>query len=610
MTLSQVLQWRPGRWDRWLGDRARGRRDWPLAARRYERHLGRHPRDQAIWVQLGHARKEAGERAGARAAYWRALALDPADADALRHFKAILTRDLPPFEARLLPPLEAGEAPPEVEIAWPPADDVAAGPDLPPEVAHLIRLGGQLEAEWRDAEFQARLRRALAADPRFATFLAIDPAKDEVFDVRPLPLGRCLMFDISDLLSFLADFGFVTGIQRVQSGVLEALLDHAERPAHGFERIVFTFSEAGWPWALDVEALKAIAAYVAGAEVDAFAAARLVDRARARARLSVAAPGSAHLTLGGFWGGPAMKALQTRLRSQGVAVGVLVHDVFAVTLPDFCAEGMTATFEKGLREGVSRWDFAVTNSRFTAQDLAGCLTTMGLPVPPIFPVPLAHGSGAVRASSSEWPASLAALEGRSFALCVATIEPRKNHLALIEAWTALCRSHPGAPALVLVGRRGWRMKPILERLEASGLLGTQIIWFEDVSDAELEALYRGCRFAVLPSFAEGWGLPVGEALVRGKVCLASNTTALPEVGGEFARYVDPRDADALLAEIEALSFDDQLLERLELTIAQHFKPRTWADVAEDMVAAAAKAVAAKPLEFLPRAPCTPSVSPR
>ena len=68
---------------------------------------------------------------------------------------------------------------------------------------------------------------------------------------------------------------------------------------------------------------------------------------------------------------------------------------------------------------------------------------------------------------------------------------------------------------------------------------------ETPSDAELAFLYRNCRFTVFPSLYEGWGLPIGESLWFGKLCIASKTSSMPEVGGDLVDYVDPKDADSL-----------------------------------------------------------------
>jgi glycosyltransferase involved in cell wall biosynthesis len=254
-------------------------------------------------------------------------------------------------------------------------------------------------------------------------------------------------------------------------------------------------------------------------------------------------------------------------------------------MPQLCEDGATAAFEAKLRAGLGSWDFIVANSAFTASDMRRYMAENGFKdAIPVIPAPLAHshappflGQPAPRAALPK------ALRGRRFVLCVGTIEPRKNHDSLIQAWMRLNQAHPDLPWLILVGRRGWRMEKMVKQLKSGARGPAKIRWLETISDAQLEALYRACLFTVFPSFAEGWGLPIGESLVHGKVCVTSNTSAMPEVGGEFALYADPHDRKALEAALEALIYDRVTLARQEARIAQGFHPRTWSDVADDLV---------------------------
>jgi glycosyltransferase involved in cell wall biosynthesis len=169
-------------------------------------------------------------------------------------------------------------------------------------------------------------------------------------------------------------------------------------------------------------------------------------------------------------------------------------------------------------------------------------------------------------------------------LSVGTVEPRKNHTALIDAWKTLSETCLDLPSLVIVGRRGWKSEATLARLESSGLLGDKIRWVEDISDSELEALYDGCLFTVFPSIAEGWGLPIGESLIHGKVCIASDRTAMPQVGGPHAIYVSPTDVNAMAEAIRKLSFDGPYRTDRERLIRETFRARTWQDVTDGIIA--------------------------
>jgi glycosyltransferase involved in cell wall biosynthesis len=141
-----------------------------------------------------------------------------------------------------------------------------------------------------------------------------------------------------------------------------------------------------------------------------------------------------------------------------------------------------------------------------------------------------------------------------YVLHVGTLEPRKNHLGLLTAFEDLRRSgYPGR--LVLVGRDGWRVGPILERL-ASSSARAAFLRIPDATDEDLAALYSACDLFVFPSLDEGFGLPPLEAMACGAPVVTSPRSALLEVVGEAARRVDPDDAGALGATLVALWRDE------------------------------------------------------
>jgi glycosyltransferase involved in cell wall biosynthesis len=134
----------------------------------------------------------------------------------------------------------------------------------------------------------------------------------------------------------------------------------------------------------------------------------------------------------------------------------------------------------------------------------------------------------------------AALDGVNYFVVCGTIEPRKNHLTLLNAWRVLA-SDPSPPKLVIVGKRGWLNGAVVETLERSVALRPHIIEAGGLSTPGLRRLLAGARALLMPSFAEGFGLPVAEALAAGTPVVASDIEAFREVGGDAIDYVDPLD---------------------------------------------------------------------
>jgi alpha-1,3-rhamnosyl/mannosyltransferase len=129
---------------------------------------------------------------------------------------------------------------------------------------------------------------------------------------------------------------------------------------------------------------------------------------------------------------------------------------------------------------------------------------------------------------------------RPYVLAVGTLEPRKNLERLVAAWSLLPAELRARHDLALVGPRGWEDDAILRAAHAAGakLLG-------HVSDAELRALYAGAAAFAYPSLYEGFGLPVLEAMAAGAPVVTSSVSSLPEVAGDAALLVDPRDPRAI-----------------------------------------------------------------
>jgi len=121
---------------------------------------------------------------------------------------------------------------------------------------------------------------------------------------------------------------------------------------------------------------------------------------------------------------------------------------------------------------------------------------------------------------------------------------------------------------------------LMQQLQNSNWLDGHIMLFEGPTDAELAALYRGCRFTLFPSLYEGWGLPVTESLSFGKPCIASNSTSLPEAGGGMVRYFDPEDMAEATRVVRAVIEDRDGLRAWEERIRREFRPIAWSESAE------------------------------
>ena len=175
-------------------------------------------------------------------------------------------------------------------------------------------------------------------------------------------------------------------------------------------------------------------------------------------------------------------------------------------------------------------------------------------------------------------------------LCVSTIEARKNHEVLYNAWDRLVAKHGDEfPQLVIVGMVGWGVSDLLFRMRTNPRLKNRIRILDNLADAELAWLYRHSLFSVFPSLYEGWGLPVVESLALGKPCICSTAPAVTEAAQGLAMELDPLDTPAWVEAIERLWRDTETREKTAERCAREFHPQTWQDHAEQLLRVAQEA---------------------
>ena len=172
---------------------------------------------------------------------------------------------------------------------------------------------------------------------------------------------------------------------------------------------------------------------------------------------------------------------------------------------------------------------------------------------------------------------------RPFVLFVGTLEPRKNLSGLLRAFAMLPEAVKSKLELVIAGGQGWglgNLEAEISRLQISDLV--RLTGF--VSDAELGTLYRRAKFLAMPSFYEGFGLPIIEANAAGIPVLTSSSSSMPEVGGEAALLVDPLDDMSITKGLERLITDENLHQRLCQAAAANAARFHWAKSGKELSA--------------------------
>ncbi len=164
-----------------------------------------------------------------------------------------------------------------------------------------------------------------------------------------------------------------------------------------------------------------------------------------------------------------------------------------------------------------------------------------------------------------------------FFLFVGTLEPRKNLVRVIRAWAKIADEMDYD--LVLVGREGWKAEPIFEAARSANQ-SNRIRFVGFVEHGDLPGLMGTANALVYPSLAEGFGIPVAEAMACGTPVITSNVSSLPEVAGDAALLVDPLDEAAIADALKRLAHDSALRADLSTRGLERAKKFSWRQSAE------------------------------
>lgn len=168
-----------------------------------------------------------------------------------------------------------------------------------------------------------------------------------------------------------------------------------------------------------------------------------------------------------------------------------------------------------------------------------------------------------------------------FVLTVGDLQPRKNHLGLIRAFEELTANTPSLPHhLVMVGKETW-FAPAVRKAAAKSSAAGRIHFTDWVADADLRYFYGACDCFVFPSFYEGFGLPILEAMACGRAVVCSNTSAMPEVANAAGLLFDPYSTIELVRAMRDVLLDANLRLRLERLGAQRAAGFSWSRAAQE-----------------------------
>jgi glycosyltransferase involved in cell wall biosynthesis len=255
------------------------------------------------------------------------------------------------------------------------------------------------------------------------------------------------------------------------------------------------------------------------------------------------------------------------LRLLGARPVVLVHDLIPITHPQYCRAAEPARHVARMRNALTMARGIICNSRYTLETLTAFAAGARLAMPPALVAPLA--SALPRSDAAPRPLA------EPYFVAVGTIEPRKNHQVLLEAWRALAAERGAhTPKLVLVGQRSWDCAQLIKAIGRPPLAG-HVIEAGVCTDAELARWLQHAQALLMPSWIEGYGLPVAEALAAGVPVIASDLAVFREIASAIPEYADPARSSSWLELVRQYAEPQAERRRAQVLRLGGFRPTTW-----------------------------------
>jgi glycosyltransferase involved in cell wall biosynthesis len=251
-----------------------------------------------------------------------------------------------------------------------------------------------------------------------------------------------------------------------------------------------------------------------------------------------------------------------------------IHDTIPCDFPEYCRALEGHRHLLRLRNAFRYGTHLVANSHYTARRLECWREMLGAPRRPVAVLPIGVDGGlAAHTGAAAAPPD----DGRPYFVVLGTIEPRKNHLLLLQVWRHFAETLPAGqiPRLLVIGRRGWENEVVFRMLDRCDSLKPQVVEMNAVGDEQLWPLLRGARAMLFPSFVEGWGMPMVEALALGVPVIASDIPAFREAGAGIPHLLPALDGGAWGKTVLDYAASVSEARSAQLAALTRYRPPTW-----------------------------------
>lgn len=249
-------------------------------------------------------------------------------------------------------------------------------------------------------------------------------------------------------------------------------------------------------------------------------------------------------------------------KQKGGMVEMVVYDLIPITHPQFCDDFLAHVFKEWIDDSSSRVNGYIAISKTVAESIKEYHQKKGISLDDkcyeyfYLGADFSNSSadGKVRDELKD------IFNSRDTFITVSTIEPRKNHAYILDAFEKLWDSGVDVN-LLFIGRRGWKVEELMQRISLHPMKDKRLFYYDDIDDVELDYCYSKAKALIFASIVEGFGLPIIEGLVKGLPVIASNTKIHKEVGGDSVEYFELDSVDSLveiIKDVENIKKDNNI----------------------------------------------------
>jgi glycosyltransferase involved in cell wall biosynthesis len=313
----------------------------------------------------------------------------------------------------------------------------------------------------------------------------------------------------------------------------------------------------------------------------------LIDDACPPAQIDIQ-PGDILLMIDSSWEQyPYFAPVFDTVRQFGGRIVTVIYDLIPLRMPEFCSAGLVAVFQQWIGLAVQHSDMLLCISRAVRDDVRAYIAEQDLPHQNTLRLEYWHLGADIMPQPRDvhvrpLVAELVADQVHPLFLMVGTIEPRKGHAVVLDAFELLW-ARGSQVRLCLAGKEGWEVDALMARIRLHPELGRRLYFIERFSDAEINLCYATAHGLIAASVAEGYGLPIVEAAQHQVPVLATDIPVFREVAGTGARYFPVGDSFALaelILEFAGLTLVERrdLAARVVILSWQESARRAWQTV--------------------------------